>query len=45
MNSQCSAAGEDAFAGKHIAKPFGAAADNAARAVFRQLNTRLAFTP
>src|SRR6266700_136789 len=33
VNSQCSAAGGDAFAGKDTAKPFGAAA--AARAVER----------
>ena len=38
MNSQCSAAGDDAFAGKHTAKPFGSAANAAARAVFRQFD-------
>ena len=45
MNSQCSAAANDAFACEDTAKAFGSAADNAARASFRQLNTRLAFTP
>ena len=45
MNSQCSVAGDDAVSCKLTAEPFGAAADSVAPAVFRQLNTKLAFTP
>jgi hypothetical protein len=45
MNSQCSAVANDAFACEDTVKAFGSAADNAARAILLQLNTRLAFTP
>ena len=45
MNPQCSVAGDDAVSCKLTAEPFGAAADNVAPAVLRQLNTKLAFTP